>query len=330
MKEKEKTIRETGEIVKMKPRPKWHYWFILKESNTDGDLLNYTARKIKTWCPEFDENALDATSRFFYGYTSTEAIVEIHDGDLDIIDFFKAHPEVEPYESNAPANQLRKPDGTIMTLDDIEAGNWSGGEIPLGSIHNTLRSIALKALTRYGDEDGAKKVAAIYKAAAEHTEVKIPAKELERCWNDALNYYRTKIKTKEDYKSPADFERELNGAVDDLIESWENPPTPPTSPVIDLPEPEVPDEIRRRDWFYLNEKEDADIWNTVALAATDSLMKVLGKSPDDVLYWYVQNEIKVERIRKFLSDTDAKYVEITAINPATNVRGKVTQYLGSL
>ena len=77
------------------------------------------------------------------------------------------------------------------------------GVIPIGRRNNTLASIALSLLKKYGDDDGTANEA--FLQTASKCEQPLDDKELQTIWDSALKAYREKVLPAPDYLSPPEY-----------------------------------------------------------------------------------------------------------------------------
>ena len=163
-------------------RPRYHVYFpISKETSAD----RYAAIKaaIQKKFNFFDNNALDA-ARFIFGCECED--ITWHDGWISIED--------------------------EIVIEDIDSEEDTSihGTITEGSRNNTLSRFAGKVLKRYGDSDKAYEV---FLEQADKCDPPLEQTELQTIWYSALKFFNKKIKTRDDYVAPEDFNDDFGGSL---------------------------------------------------------------------------------------------------------------------
>lgn len=143
------------------PRPKFHVYFWDKKW-TDSQLLKDYKTKVCNYFSSFDKNAKDV-GRFFFGVENPK--VEYYEGNTLLSDFMNTIEEKE----DMPNSQKK----------DI---------IPKGKRNSTLYKCAIKALTKYtNDEQKAKE---IFDETSLKCSPPLDKKELQDIWHSALKRYQ--------------------------------------------------------------------------------------------------------------------------------------------
>lgn len=167
-------------------RPKYHYYFPLKEKITHGKAWAAMKEQMREIFPAFDPKALDA-ARFLYGVENPQP--EYFDGEI-CIDEFLSNMEWDAKtkkEMNA-AQPTKKAFAPV---------------IPVGQRNSTLHSFALSVLTKYGNEDG--KAHEAFLEYAGKCEQPLEDSELQTIWNSAAGYFKKEIATNPAYIAPAEY-----------------------------------------------------------------------------------------------------------------------------
>ncbi len=155
-------------------RPRFHILFPV-EPITDAETYCELKRKVNTFFPFFDSNAMDA-ARFFFG--TPDPAVELYDGPMTLTAFLKE-------------------DELIPDLPD----DFSAEAIPEGTRNSSLSRFAARVLKRYGDNDEAYQ-AFIEKAAK--CEPPLDDEELSSIWRSAQKFY-DKIRQQPGYIDPDQY-----------------------------------------------------------------------------------------------------------------------------
>ncbi len=163
------------------PRPKFHVYFPLKSTLKSLKKYEQLKQVVLAAFPSFDNNAVDG-ARFFFGVGNPN--VEYFAGEKTIDEFLAS-------ELAAAGFKLPK---KILT----------------GSRNNTLLSIALKALKRFGEKIAMSK----FVEAAQKCEEQLPREELEAIWKNAVTFYENKI-ADENYVLPEEFNKALSSSSED-------------------------------------------------------------------------------------------------------------------
>lgn len=178
-------------------RPKWHYYFLLKNKITDPVKWAAMKQKVREIFPAFDDNALDA-ARFLYGVENPQPVY--YDGELCIDEYLEnlawnAESE-KAVHTAAPAKKTAFP-----------------AVIPVGQRNNTLSRFASTVLTKYGAEDG--KAYRAFLEYADKCEQPLENTELQTIWNSAESHYYRHTSRQPGYVAPADYAAQ--DFTDDLI-----------------------------------------------------------------------------------------------------------------
>ena len=163
------------------PRPKFHVYFPLKDKFKSLKKYEQLKRVVLAAFPSFDNNAVDG-ARFFFGVKNPQ--VEYFAGEKTIDEFL--------------ASELAAADFKLPK------------KILTGSRNNTLLSIALKALKRFGEKIAMSK----FIEAAKKCEDQLPREELEAIWKNAVNFYENKI-ADENYVLPEEFNNALSSPLEE-------------------------------------------------------------------------------------------------------------------
>lgn len=197
-------------------RPKWHGLLPLSEPITDPE--QYRQLKERLLAMLFrdigaapDEGAKDA-ARFFYGTNPPE--VQIFDGETTIDVFLESHCEPveivaeQSIEGVITLNQTSdsKSDGKMQTMnnvDDFQTSYYDLKIIPEGSRNATCYNAACSIIKHYGNSDKAREE---YDKVTAKCSPALPQHEVEKIWNNALNFYSGKVLNDPEYITPGELE----------------------------------------------------------------------------------------------------------------------------
>lgn len=84
--------KHPGEKNERSARPRFHAYFPIRNPFTDAEKLKKTKKEMLFIVPSIDNNALGAT-RMFFGHSNPQ--VKFYPGDMDILEYLKAHPEIK-------------------------------------------------------------------------------------------------------------------------------------------------------------------------------------------------------------------------------------------
>lgn len=108
--------KHPGEPNEEGPRPRYHYYFPLKNPVTDIRQAKAIMAKLLALFPEFDDNGTKP-AQFFYGHSDPE--VGMVDGPLDIVDYLNSRPDTQaPEDSQDTAEPAEKPERVQVDDDD--------------------------------------------------------------------------------------------------------------------------------------------------------------------------------------------------------------------
>lgn len=97
-------MKHPGEPGEKSARPRWHYYFPLRESVPKIHIIRAIMSRILVVFPEFDRDGMKP-AQFFYGHA--EPVAEYHPGEKDIAEFFVDHPEIKEPETARSAEPAR-------------------------------------------------------------------------------------------------------------------------------------------------------------------------------------------------------------------------------
>lgn len=150
------------------PRPRFHVFFPI-EVMSDAEQYTALKKRIASFFPYFDSNALDC-ARFFFG--TDDGKVEIYDGDINIADF--------------------------LDKDDFAEFDAALEEVQEGSRNSTMSHIAGKLIKRYGNTEDSY---SLFLKQADKCNPPLPENELNVIWNSATKF-GTKVSSEEGYIPP--------------------------------------------------------------------------------------------------------------------------------
>jgi len=179
-------------------RPKYHIYFPI-DLVTDAGAYRQMKEHLLSIFPYFDENAKDA-ARFFFGVDGAQ--VEFMGGDhfMNLTAFLKQKPPV----IMPPMPVIAVPVAAINALATRPARRFAPVEtIPEGKRNGTLSRFAGRVLKKYGADDG--KAAQAFRDEAAKCTPLLEEKELYTIWNSALNFYRGKVRSSQDYMPPNEY-----------------------------------------------------------------------------------------------------------------------------
>lgn len=203
-------VKHHGEPEEKSARPRYHYYFPLKNPITDAAILAEYVNKLHIINPEVDHNAKDA-ARFFYGYREPVPVAYHVEGSLDLIEYIDSLP-ASYFNITGIATQSKSVDASGITLDTSaiqSTGNIIGDRIPNGSRNATLFKIATQLLTRYGGDCA--EVRAQFIKYSKLCETPLDDKELNTIYKSAVLNFNKHIGDRADYISPEDYNTKMNG-----------------------------------------------------------------------------------------------------------------------
>ena len=154
----------------------------IKETANAG-YIAALKRGIRKACPLFDVKCLDAP-HFIYGTDMTAGDILWQDGWMTIDEVIR--PE---YEDEAEKKPVR-----------------AGGIIPVGERNGTLSQFAGRILKKFGDTEHARQA---FRLRAGQCEEPLSERELNKIWNSALKFYRTKVMNAPGYEPPDEYNDEF-------------------------------------------------------------------------------------------------------------------------
>lgn len=110
-------VKHPGEPGEKSARPRWHYYFPLRAPMPRIDVIRNITARLLVVLPEFDSNGMKPAQPLF-GHA--EPVAEYHDGEQDIAEYLREHPEItaaEPPANDEPAD----PPERIQAAADSEA-----------------------------------------------------------------------------------------------------------------------------------------------------------------------------------------------------------------
>ena len=155
-------------------RPRFHVFFPI-DTVTDVETYTELKRKIATFVPYFDTNALDS-ARFLYGNDNSD--VELYEGDKTIVDF--------------------------MEEDAFAEFDVSFDEVSEGKRNSTMSHVAGKIIKRYGNTDEAYQ---LFLKKAEICNPPLPEHELNVIWQSATKF-GNKVSKQDGYIPPEQYNSE--------------------------------------------------------------------------------------------------------------------------
>lgn len=213
-------------------RPKFHIYFPI-DRTTDAEEYDRMKKTVRRFFPWFDDNAKDV-ARFFYGIQNPTAF-SVNPGGITLSQFLREHKPPDRAAPDAPGQGQIKthsagrdtPQGRVFDWDDeIPQSSASAQKkavpasaaaaaanpptqakppdelpdnqrIPQGVRNSTMRLIALKALTKYGEE---KEAHDTFIEESRRCDPPLPERELRTIWRSAAKTFREQILTSPDYK----------------------------------------------------------------------------------------------------------------------------------
>lgn len=155
-------------------RPRFHVFFPI-DTVTDVETYTELKRKIATFVPYFDTNALDS-ARFLYGNDNSD--VELYEGDKTIVD--------------------------VMEEDAFAEFDANFEEVSEGQRNSTMSHIAGKIIKRYGNTDEAYQ---LFLKKAEICNPPLPEHELNVIWHSATKF-GNKVSKQDGYIPPEQYNSE--------------------------------------------------------------------------------------------------------------------------
>ena len=98
--------KHPGEKGEKGPRPRYHYYFVLKNPITDHEEARKVYNLLLVLFPEFDANGCKP-AQFFFGHN--DPVTGMVNGEIDLVEFFAAHPEITITEPAAAADPEEEP-----------------------------------------------------------------------------------------------------------------------------------------------------------------------------------------------------------------------------
>lgn len=137
-------IKHPGKPGEESARPRYHYYFPLRNTIENIDQARKIMAKLLFMFPEFDKDGTKP-AQFFFGHD--EPVTTAHEGFIDIVQFFEEHPEI-----TIPDEETEQQPGTIATAfrnqDDFLSLNLSDmlASIPADDYGDWIRvGMALKS-----------------------------------------------------------------------------------------------------------------------------------------------------------------------------------------
>ena len=100
-------IKHEGKPDEHGPRPRWHYYFMLRQGIPDIYIIRQIMARLLVVFPEFDKKAMKP-AQFLFGHA--EPFAEYHPGKQDIAEFFVSHPEIKVSVPDPAAEPAEKPE----------------------------------------------------------------------------------------------------------------------------------------------------------------------------------------------------------------------------
>lgn len=98
--------KHPGEKGEKGPRPRYHYYFVLKNPIADHDEARKVYNLLLVLFPEFDANGCKP-AQFFFGHN--DPVTGMVNGKIDLVEFFAAHPEITIPKTAAAADPEEEP-----------------------------------------------------------------------------------------------------------------------------------------------------------------------------------------------------------------------------
>lgn len=164
-------------------RPKYHYYFPLRDTVTDFQKWTDLKTDVQAYFPAFDEKALDA-AHFLFGIENATA--EYYPGEHCIDEFMQAQAAAQK-AARAKQNKDRPK---------------FGEPIQIGNRHGTLLSFANIVLKKYGICD---KAHDLFMQRVAQCEQPKPDDEIKAIWRDACKFYTDTVSTAPGYMDPNEY-----------------------------------------------------------------------------------------------------------------------------
>ena len=165
-------------------RPKYHYYFPLKQTVKDADRWAALKSGLCRRFPAFDGNAIDA-ARFLYGVESPQPM--FYPGDLCVDEFMQGMEDARRAQESAGRERRQA----------------SSGVIPVGQRNSTLSRFAAAVLKKYGADDG--RALEAFRQRAGQCEQPLDDKELETIWRSACGNYERNTRKAPGYIPPHEY-----------------------------------------------------------------------------------------------------------------------------
>ena len=94
-------IKHPGESREKSARPRWHYYFPLRQPIEDISIVRNIMERLLVVFPEFDSDGMKP-AQFFFGHAEPVAI--FFPGENDISEFFAKHPEIDNKRIQRPVD----------------------------------------------------------------------------------------------------------------------------------------------------------------------------------------------------------------------------------
>lgn len=170
-------------------RPKYHYYFPLKQPVKNADRWAALKKAMREHFPAFDDNAIDA-ARFLYGVESPQPV--FYPGDLCVDEFMQGIADERRTQAQAAQEQAEQ-----------KRAQTFSGVIPVGQRNSTLSRFAAAVLKKYGADDG--KALEAFTERAAQCEQPLDEKELETIWRSACGNYERNTSKAPDYVPPHEY-----------------------------------------------------------------------------------------------------------------------------
>lgn len=181
-------------------RPKYHYYFKLKEKIANADKWAALKAAIQQYFPAFDDGAIDA-ARFMYGVENPQPV--FYGGNLCIDEFM---------EQRAAETKTQEQTAAKATAQAEKAPKYPA-TIPVGQRHTILMRFAAAVLKKFGNTDG--KAYSAYIEYADKCEQPFDDNEIAGIWRSAEGYYTQNTVKQPGYIDPQEY------AAQDFVKSLE-------------------------------------------------------------------------------------------------------------
>lgn len=179
-------------------RPRFHVIFPIEPVETAEEYAAIMRRLIAHFS-YFDAGAKDA-ARFFFGTSSPKGGVQ--PGSKTLTAFLRELTKDQADQSYPFGETMQAPE-----MSSRNGSRWKNkAVIPEGRRNDTLHETACSLLIRFGETPKAR---AEFDECVEFCRPPLPKQEVERIWMSACQF-TAKVRAREDYVSPEEFEKELH------------------------------------------------------------------------------------------------------------------------